>query len=135
MTIKDDDQIASRDDSNVLDEGDAAVIASLSPEQREQIEADQRRYLTAAHAVQAGVKFKIARDPNFATPKDLRIGIDTLKAEQWGLARLLIEKGLLTYPEYVKAIADAMVREHKRFERQLSKETGTKVTLSGLEFR
>lgn len=86
-----------------------------------------QRYFLAAHAMQTGVEF--SKDKSDQTPKQLRVGINSAMSEHAGLATLLMEKGLFTKEEYLKAIADAMEDEAKRYEDKLAKETGTKVVL------
>lgn len=97
---------------------------------------DIKRYEAALHAVQSGAATDIGLD-NPAMPdylqkaiKHLRVGIDSAKVEHAALTRLLIERGHFTDPEYVKAIADAMEAEVKRYEALLSERVGSKVTLA-----
>lgn len=72
-------------------------------------------YLDAAHGVQSAVALRISQDPAEANSKHLRVGIDLSKAEQAGLARLLIDKGLFTiteYEEYMRlAVNEELARE------------------------
>jgi len=89
----------------------------LSNAKREQFIA---RYNAAAHAVQSGIAVLLHRDPTLAEPKHVRVGIDTAKAEQGGLARLLIHKGIFTEVEYFEAMAEAMEQEKARLEQELS---------------
>lgn len=72
-------------------------------------------YEQAAHGVQtakamdleAGVR---SRTKKFE-PKHMRTGIDLSKAQQSGLARLLMEKGLFTADEYCEAMRLAVNEE------------------------
>lgn len=91
---------------------------------------DLERYHAAAHAMQTGVAVDQSRGSNDGTPKHLRVGINAAMADHAGLADLLIEKGLFTREEYVKAIADSMEREKKRYEDHLQSRYGLKVTLA-----
>jgi hypothetical protein len=101
----------------------------LSPEDRKRIEAADKRYYDAAHGVQAGVGMWMDLDPVLFTPRHLRVGIDTQKADLWGLARLLMKKGILTRAEYHEAMADAMEEERARWEKEIGERLGSKITL------
>lgn len=95
---------------------------------------DMDRYHAAAHAVQSGVAMEMnverAGDDNRSTsPKHLRVGIATAKAEQGGLATLLIAKGVFTSEEYTAAMADAMEGEQAIYERRLSGMLGREIKL------
>jgi hypothetical protein len=86
-------------------------------------------YAEASHAMQSGVAFDQAKGSRDGEPKHLRVGINSAAASQEGLARLLIEKGLITEAEYTEAIRQAMVREVERYEHYLATVYGIKVTL------
>lgn len=97
---------------------------------------DADRYRAAAHAMQSGVRLRMTREgvpddseliPGHTSPKHLRVGINSAMSDQGGLARLLIEKGLITEAEYVKAMADAMEAEAQSYHDQLG--LGDNVTL------
>lgn len=90
---------------------------------------DHERYLAAAHAVQSGVMHEMNYNEHFTTPKHLRTGIDLSKAEQGGLAELLIAKGIFTKEEYIKAMADAAEAEQKRYEDRLTELIGKPIKL------
>ena len=83
------------------------------------VEEDRQRYLDAAHAVQSGLAMMEHSNPRLFEPKHLRVGIDTSKVEQGGLAALLIRKGVFTEAEYIAAMADAMEDEQRRSEQEL----------------
>ena len=108
---------------------------SMTPKEKGRVvtpemEKDWDRYLAAAHAVQSGVAMEMNRDPKPSSPKHLRTGLDTSKADHSGLVKLLIDKGIITEAEYYKAMADAMEAEKARYEAHLSDLLGTKVTLA-----
>lgn len=90
---------------------------------------DRERWKAAAHAMQSGVAFDEGQGSTSLQPKHLRVGINCAMCDHSALVRLLIEKGILTEPEYLKAIADEMEREVKRYETRLTEQLGTKVTL------
>lgn len=87
-------------------------------------------YEAAAHAMQSGVAAAQALSPRGGSPKDLRVGINAALVETGVLARLLIEKGVITEEEHAVALRDGMVAEKERYERSLSQATGQKVTLA-----
>lgn len=75
-----------------------------------------QRYQRAAHAIQSAIAFCMTYlNYHGADPKHMRVGIDTLKAEQAGLAQLLIEKGVFTPEEYGEAMAKALEQEAARY--------------------
>ncbi len=89
---------------------------------------DQDEYRKLAHAVQSGVGFD--KDKTAQEPKHLRTGIDITKAEQAGLAQLLMDKGVFTLEEYEQAILQGLRNEVDRYERYLAEQYGThKVSL------
>jgi hypothetical protein len=93
----------------------------------------QERYIAAAHAVQSGVKFDMETDTHSqgaTRPKDLRVGVNNAMTDHGSLAKLLVDKGVITEAEYLEAIADGMEREQARYEQILSERVGTKVTLA-----
>ena len=79
-------------------------------------EEDRQRYVTAAHGMQAGVDVKMNYDATETTPKHLRVGVNAAMSDQGALARLLIDKGLITEDEYMAAIADGMERERDSYQ-------------------
>lgn len=89
---------------------------------------DSERYAAAAHAMQSGVRLRMTREgvpddseltPGHASPKHLRVGVNSAMVDGSALASLLIEKGIITHDEYVKAIADGMEREVQSYREQL----------------
>lgn len=97
----------------------------------------KERYEQAIHAMQTGVKMELDldypgefEDANLRHKfKHLRTGINSALVETSMLAKLLIDKGLLTEAEYIKRLADAMEAEVKRYEQRLSLRLGTTITL------
>lgn len=90
---------------------------------------DQDRYHAAAHAMQSGVAQEMHFNPKPTEPKHLRVGINAAMVDHAGLARLLMDKGVITEAEYLAAIADAMEREKARYEKHLCDVYGLKITL------
>lgn len=82
-------------------------------------DADSKRYIAAVHAMQTGVALKIQRDPTEASPKHLRVGINSAMVETSALAKLLIEKGVITLDDWLKAVAVGMENEVKLYADEL----------------
>jgi hypothetical protein len=77
------------------------------------------RYVVAAHAMQTGVALEQVHNPGPTLPKHLRVGINSALVNQAALARLLIDIGIITEEEYLKALAEEMERERDRYEEHL----------------
>lgn len=93
-----------------------------------------RRYLAAAHAVQAGVAMELNDDPpsrsgSATSPKMLRTGINLAMVEHGALVRLLIKKGLITNEEYMAELVTGVEDEQRQYEERLSRRFGSKITL------
>lgn len=93
-------------------------------------EADYDRYLAALHGVQSGVAAEHANGSDDGSPKHLRVGIASAHVATAALARLLIEKGVITRDEYTAANADEMEAEKTRYEARLTAALGAPVTLT-----
>lgn len=86
-------------------------------------------YARLAHAVQTGVAYALVDDPKGGSPKHLRVGVNTVKADLGALARLLVAKGLLTEEELFEATLNGLREEIKMYERELSTRMGAEVKL------
>lgn len=73
-------------------------------------------YEEAMHGVQTGIAFDINAGSNIATPKHLRVGVDSLFINDAALARLLVKKGIITHEEYTEEIRLEANRELDRYE-------------------
>lgn len=78
--------------------------------------SDKLTYEQACHGIQTGVALELERDPKSTEPKHLRTGINIAMCDHAGLARLLIEKGIITDEEYIAAITVEANREVVRYE-------------------
>ena len=89
-------------------------------------------YKAKVHAMQSGVAMKMNYDPSDTSPKHLRVGVNSALCDQAALARLLIDKGIITEAEYEAAITAEMGREVERYETWLQTHTGAnaKITLA-----
>lgn len=81
---------------------------------------DLNRYVIATHAMQSGVALLMQQGSDETSPKHLRVGVNAAMCEHAALVELLVEKGVLTKDEYLKAIADEMETEQARYEEKLS---------------
>ncbi len=92
----------------------------------------QARYHRALHAMQSGVAAQMARAQGDAgtDPKHLRVGVNSALCDQAALAKLLTEKGIFTEEEYAEAVMLEMEREVARYEKDLSRDLGTTITLA-----
>lgn len=88
-----------------------------------------KSYLEAAHAMQTGVAMRMTRHPEEIDPKHLRVGVNSAMVNQAAIARLLIEKGIITEEEYEKAICAEMNAEAERYQKTIREELGN----SGIE--
>lgn len=93
---------------------------------------DRERYLAAAHAMQSGVAAEMADSERAAatSPKHLRVGVNTAMVDHASIVTLLVEKGILTWDEVHKALADGMEREVAAYEERLSAARGTTIKLA-----
>lgn len=78
---------------------------------------DKERYMAAAHAMQSAVKFEIETGAaSDATPKGLRVGVNSAMVETGTLVKILTDKGVFTIDEWWSALADMMENEVAMFE-------------------
>ena len=89
----------------------------------------RQRYATALHAVQSGVKTLMEMGDDLASPKHLRVGVNSAHVTDLAVARLLIAKGVVTEREYAEAVAVAMEEEKASLEKHLSANLGIAVKL------
>lgn len=93
-----------------------------------------QRYLTAAHAVQAGVAMELNDNPpgnsaSSGSPKMLRTGVNMAMIEHGALVRVLIVKGLFTEEEYFEELVKGVEDEKRQYEERLSAQYGTTISL------
>lgn len=90
------------------------------------------KYTRLAHAVQTGIAQMMGADGadcKETQPKHLRVGINMSMCEHAALAKLLIEKKIITENEYYSAIIAELEREVRRYEQTLCKRYGVPITL------
>ena len=94
---------------------------------------DEERYEAAMHAVLTGVGYVMEREKGLRSSdtslKQLRAGINSSMVDSAAMARLLMEKGVITDVEYRKALADEAEREVHRYEALLKAEFGVDIQL------
>jgi hypothetical protein len=86
----------------------------------EQAKANIHRYEAAMHAMQTGVAYVMEKDPSETSPKHLRVGVNSSLIEQAAIAEILVEKGLLTWDEYYKKLADVAERERNSYKEHVN---------------
>lgn len=94
----------------------------------------QRRYLAAAHAVQAGVAMELNDQPptilqSAASPKMLRTGLNLAMVEHGALIRTLIAKGVFTEEEYFEELVKGVEAEQAAYEERLSARYGSRTKI------
>lgn len=92
---------------------------------------DQQRYHAACHAMQSGVAMELQTEAfkDSASPKHLRVGVNSAMVETSTIVRLLIEKGIITMDEWDKELADSMEEEVERYQQRLASLFGKRVIL------
>lgn len=75
-------------------------------------------YEQAAHGMQTGVAFEMELPSrrNATAPKHLRVGINSALVNDVALAKLLIDKGVITEEEYIESVRLAMNEEVARYQ-------------------
>jgi len=92
-------------------------------------EANKARVIAAQHAMQSGVAHELHIN-DAASPKHLRVGVNSAIVQDSALALLLISKGVITEEEYWESQANAFEDEKALYEARLSEHFGTKIVLA-----
>jgi hypothetical protein len=77
---------------------------------------DRTRYAAAMHAMQTGVALKMNYDQKETSPKSLRVGVNSALVSNGALAKLLIDKGLITLDELESELADMAERDATSYQ-------------------
>lgn len=110
---------------------DAAKEAHDAAEtELKELDALAGEYRRLMHAMQSGVALKLQADPTDASPKHLRLGVNSCLVDTSAIARLLISKGVITEREYLGALVDAAWREVDAYEKDLLNKYGIVVKLA-----
>lgn len=86
-------------------------------------------YEQALHAMQSGVAMEMNYHSAPTAPKHLRVGVNSAMVTDRAIARLLIDKGIITKEEYCEAVRQSMVMEVVDYEERLSGLMGREITL------
>lgn len=87
----------------------------------ETIDEAKARYAAACHAMQSGVAGVMNLDESETMPKHLRVGVNSALVSNGALAKLLMDRGIITELEHFVALADAMEEEQHLYEARLSR--------------
>jgi hypothetical protein len=91
----------------------------------------KQRYLAAMHAMQTGVMMLLDRDaPGWrdglvpdrheASPKHLRVGVNSALLDSGALQKVLIDKGLITAEEFLAALCELVDGDVESYRRKLN---------------
>jgi hypothetical protein len=69
--------------------------------------------------MQSGVAYELGKDESSASPKHLRVGINSALVNDAALVRLLVKKGLITEAEYMEEVRLEMCREVDRHQARI----------------
>lgn len=93
-------------------------------------EEQSARYQAATHAMQTGVEYYKHVNGAGCEPKHLRVGVNSAMVETSAIAKLLIDKGVITAEEHAEALIAGMEAEAASYEKLLADHYGAKVTLA-----
>lgn len=88
------------------------------------------------HAIQSGVAqeadldHREGRKEGSSSPKHLRVGINSVFCSHAALAKLLIDKGIITDEEYQQSILGFLRLEKEAYETRLSARLGAEIKLA-----
>lgn len=83
-------------------------------------------YAQAAHGLQSAIAYD--PDNRDLEAKHMRVGIDMQKADLFGFAQLLMDKGVFTLEEYIEYMRLAANTELATREEELSEKFGTNIS-------
>lgn len=91
----------------------------------------QDKYYKLMHAMQSGVALMMNYDKSETSPKHLRVGVNSALIDSSALAKLLIEKKIITEEEFYTALCELAENDVKSYEQKITEITGsnTKITL------
>ena len=97
----------------------------------EKAKAHYQRYLDAAHAMQSGVAMNLNYEQDEASPKSLRVGVNSAMVEHGALVKVLTAAGIITDEQYFEALADGMEAEVESYRMKIQERfPGTKIDLA-----
>ena len=83
--------------------------------QQEFVDESQR----LLHAIQTGVAFEQANGSRDGEPKHLRVGVNNALVEIAAIARLLMDKGIVSQEEVFRYIIGGLSEELNRYESRM----------------
>lgn len=89
-----------------------------------------KREAALLHAIQTGVATDQSLGSSCGSPKHLRVGVNAAMCGIAALARIMIEKGIITVEEYQAALQAELEKEVARYEANLSAKLGRPVNLA-----
>ena len=90
-----------------------------------------RRSQALLHAIQSGVAHEMRFDAGATEGKHLRVGVNNALLENAAVAKILIDKGLITEEEYFNSVIARLEEEKARYEARISaRHNGAKITLA-----
>lgn len=95
----------------------------------ETIQALKERNYALTHAIQTGVGAKMLISGSETSPKQLRTGVNNALVQLGVIAKVLIDKGLLSELEYWQLMNEGLEVEVKGYEEYLSEQHKAKITL------
>ena len=84
----------------------------------------QAREGALLHAIQSGVELLIQKGESLATPKHLRVGLNSAMSQHGALVKLMVQKGLLTEEEYFRTCIEMLELEVARVTARVRKVYG-----------
>jgi hypothetical protein len=87
------------------------------------------KYHEALKAMQAAIGMDVETGTKSASPKHLRVGINSAMIDTGAIARLLIKKGVFTEQEFDESLEVLANEEVASYEKLLSEKLAAKVTL------
>lgn len=79
----------------------------------------RERYESALHSMQTGVAMLMNYDGKETSPKHLRVGVNSALIDSAALAKILIDKGIITEEEYYASLADFAEADAASYQEKL----------------
>lgn len=93
----------------------------------------EQDYMSQLHAIQSGVAMMLetfGSNGSGASPKHLRVGVDSAMVNDAAVVSLLMKKGLITLGEYYDELIIQARKEKERYEKVLSEHFGKPIKLA-----
>jgi hypothetical protein len=95
-------------EANLVDDEERALMAE---------------YKRLAHAMQSGVALMLERCDE-ASPKHLRVGVNSALVDSGTIAELLVERGIFTRKEFLRKLVETMRREVEDYQERIKNAFG-----------